>query len=280
MKSIPISGETLPSPAVSNRVVTHPASIRPIESHNRNNFHLHRDFFPYTSDIHAAVERFETWGEIYPVDGPHRLKAFEIGTRRAIVKKFEGISVMERIRHRLGRTSPARLAYDNAMRLREMDVETPLPIAFVEEHGAIGLRRALYLAAEHSSASTISVLFCRTRHFDQREQALRAFAAFVHRLHERGIAFHRLEADNILLYQKADGWHFVVLSTQNVRFRRPSGLAERMRTFARLYSDAALLQVLAEAYALESGERPELALRLLQQAVKREQRKGKFLGWI
>lgn len=271
MKTVSITGGTLTSSTgAATRVLAHPATLAQKTAADGPVFHIHPDYKENASDVRYAVAQFMNAGDMYPASGDHMLKVFDLGSRRCVVKYFR-TGLARRIVSRFFGTSYAGRAYTNAVALRKMDVDTPKPVAFVQHDGATWIKSSYYISIEHPSSSSLTELLCPNRHFEARTEALGQFTAFIHLLHLKGITFRRLEAGNVILHKKEDGtWSFSLVSTQNVMFRTPESVEERMQTFSRLTDRPEMLAVIAKEYALRSGEDPERLLQLLVRNVKKQ----------
>lgn len=148
-----------------------------------------------------------------------------VGGREVAVKRFPVASVGKRLIYRIRKAKAVR-AFDHAVRLGELGVGTPQPLA------AVDIRRNGWPVASHfCSAFVAEFLEARVLRFPDapdRTRLLGLLGGFVGRLHEFGVLHLDLTAGNVLLVPDAgapDGFAFQLVDINRMRFCRVGVLA-------------------------------------------------------
>ncbi len=81
--------------------------------------------------VRQLPELFPASGEVLH-DGRNQIRAFDIGGERLVVKRYKRPSAFNAVMYSFFRKSKARRAYEHALRLRELEIDTPEPVAWSE----------------------------------------------------------------------------------------------------------------------------------------------------
>ena len=148
------------------------------------------------------------------------------------VKVFEHPSFRNRIRHLWGRSGAAR-EFSNAVRLHEMGLPVPQPLALVSESGNWGCRTCYFLMEHLAGAQPLSACLAAAG-----DPASDAFAALVRPvatllvdLAARGVWHRDIRAENLLVSRGGEGFghRLCLVDARHARFRvRPAEALERM----------------------------------------------------
>jgi tRNA A-37 threonylcarbamoyl transferase component Bud32 len=200
------------------------------------------------------------------------------GGRAVAVKRFPVTSPGKRLLYRR-RAGKAVRAFDHAVRLRELGIGTPRPLAAVEAS-----RRGWPTASYFCSALVPEFREARVLRFadaPDRGRLLDLVGAFVGRLHELGVLHLDLTAGNILLVPAPElpgGVEFQLVDINRMRFGpvgTRAGIANLVQL--RLNDDGEVLAGYCRARGLDPARvrrRTEVrrALRALRQTVKERTR--------
>ena len=80
-------------------------------------------------DILAVADNFDGVGELI-FSGRNRLRRVTVGGADVVVKRYKRFNAVRKVTRRF-RPSKARRAYHNALRLIELGIKTPAPLAYV-----------------------------------------------------------------------------------------------------------------------------------------------------
>lgn len=193
---------------------------------------------------------FEAEGEVMQ-DGRNLIKAFRApdGTR-LVVKRYHKPRGINKLVYSWGIRKPKGLrAYLYPDRLARVGIDTPVPVAYVEERTCCGLIAYSYF---------VSVMHPYRHRFYEwgntpscgYQGIARDLARFTARLHECGILHLDYSPGNILWEQVDGEYRFALVDINQLRFG-PVGLRAGCRNFARLWGQTEFFRLLAREYALQ-----------------------------
>lgn len=149
------------------------------------------------------------------------------------------------------------------MRLRNLGVDTPEEVAFVEER-RYGILKVSYFFSLYSDYRPVMELIegkaldanIQKGLFDQ-------LATFIHHIHWAGILHRDLNIGNILCAEKQPGvFSFQLIDTNRMEFRQNLSMLMRMRNLRRLSCPLTVYLSILERYALiVRSERDSLQLK-------------------
>ncbi len=202
-----------------------------------------------TELIRSVPERFRLLGTAIH-DKRNKLNKVEVGGEQWVIKSYRPPHFLNRYIYGLFRPSKARRAYEHALRLQEMQIPTPAPVAYLEIRKGFGLRES-YFISQFCSYSHNFFEICEkpleeVRHF------LQHFTRFTFYLHERGILHHDFSRGNILFEPDNEGYRFSLIDINRMDFG-PLSPKERLRNFGRLRATPELYAFMAHEYAALSG---------------------------
>ncbi len=192
---------------------------------------------------------FATWGEcIYK--GRNELHKFSEGEQEFVVKRYKIPLFINRVAYTFFRPGKAQRAYEYALRLRELGIETPAPVAYIEEYSGRLLSHS-YFVSENCPYPRMM------REFNDggvvgREHILKALAAFTANLHEKGIWHLDYSSGNILFDDRQSEVVFSIIDLNRMRFTRMSRKA-CLANFCRICRDWEVIQYIVEEYARLRG---------------------------
>ena len=133
----------------------------------------------------------------------NELRKFSYEGQWYVVKNYKVPLFINRIAYTFFRPSKASRAYEYALRLRSMGIETPAPVAYIELKSG-GLLQHSFFVSENCSYPRMM------REFEEggiagREDILEAFAAFTVDLHKKGVLHLDYSAGNILFDKQEEG---------------------------------------------------------------------------
>lgn len=163
-----------------------------------------------------------------------------------VVKSFKVPNLLNRIVYTYFRGSKALKSYENALRLRALKINTPEPVAIIQEMTPT-LHKSYFLSIAFEYDYTLRPAL-RDPDFEEREELLRAFARFTAHLHENGVLHNDYSQGNILIKKEKDGYIFSIVDINRMQFKTLTK-AERFNNFSRLWADKDVLEIIAKEYA-------------------------------
>lgn len=216
----------------------------------------------YLMDIES---HFENEGdEIH--HGRNSIRICRAGGLELNVKRYAIPRWPNRLIYSFFRAPKGLRAYRYPQQLLEKGVETPAPIAYIEERkcGLIGRSYFVSLQCPY-----------RRRFYEfgnmpaeQCADIARAFARFTASVHESGIMHLDYSPGNIL-FDNVDGqWRFSLVDTNRMSFG-PVSVRKGCENFARLWGQPDFFRLLADEYAAARGADPAMCRHWIMDARKR-----------
>lgn len=210
-------------------------------------------------------EQFSSLGEcIYKAR--NELRRFTYGGKSYVVKGYKVPLLINRIAYTFFRPGKASRAYEYAMRLRSMGIETPEPIAYIEIKRR-GLLWHSFFVSDHCPYSGIMRDF-EGGNIAGKEDILKAFAAFTVKLHEKGIFHLDYSAGNILFERRGDEVLFSILDLNRMRFVRMTPQM-CLGNFNRFCRSEKVVRYVVEEYARLRGWEVSSSVEIAMQAYRR-----------
>lgn len=182
--------------------------------------------------VEALDQRFDEGELIFK--GRNELRAFTVEGEQLVVKRFRTPSGINRWVYGHLRRSKAQRAFTNAARLLEEGIPTPEPIAWREDYKG-GTLRTCYLVTRRSDYHDLKEA---TDAFPAPHTLpiLDGFAAFIVRLHERGILHDDFNNSNTQFHAEADGsCRYELIDVNRMAFKgRPLTRKECLHNLRRL----------------------------------------------
>lgn len=195
--------------------------------------------------LHRLPEEFDHTGELI-YDKRNKVRLFEVDGKRVVVKKYRLPYFHQRIDYTFIRQSKARRAYMYGLRLAEIDIDTPEPIACIEEYHC-GLFRMGYFVSAFIGGTDCRVL--RERLQDN-VWLVHPLAGFIADMHGKGFLHGDLNLTNIL-YEKTEegGLSFSVIDINRSRFVSNPTRIQCLSNMVRLTHVRPTMEALVREYA-------------------------------
>lgn len=173
-----------------------------------------------------------------------------------VVKRYKYPNLIQRVAYGYYRPSKARRSYDYALRLLDLGIDTPLPIACIEQYGRCHLfTYGYFVSAENNNPSLKALL---QPDCDDRSALALQFATFLVSLHEKGFLHGDTNLSNFLYERQSDGtYHFSVIDINRSHFVSPPVPRRTcLQNLMRLTHDVPTLSYLVGIYAHLRGWDP------------------------
>lgn len=164
-----------------------------------------------------------------------------------IVKRYKFPNFIQRFAYSFYRPSKARRAYEYGLRLTSMGIDTPTPIAYIEEKNGLLFTYGYFVSAENLNPD------CRVLRTDQNfDNGLLAhdLMVFIAHLHDLGVMHGDTNLSNFLYEKRGEHYHFTVIDINRSRFvTPPPSRSECLHNLMRLTHIRPLLHHLVSIYA-------------------------------
>ncbi len=146
------------------------------------------------------------------------------------------------------RRPKAKRAYENALLLKELGIDTPSPVGYVLNKSGLLLRESYYVCAMLDGYTELRGIEKR-KDFDALANAL---ARFMFDLHRKGVFFKDFTQGNVLFRKDGDNYRFTLVDINRMEF----GINDRHKLYANFGSTLdteAGQRTLARHYAAAAG---------------------------
>lgn len=203
-------------------------------------------------------------GEII-YDRRNQLRLLEYKGHHFVAKSFQIPNVVNRIVYGFIRPSKARRAYAYAALLQQKVIDTPTPVAYMQEQ-FLGMffGKSYFISLQSTLKYTYNDIINGTLSAEDEEMYLRAIGCFTGRLHDAGMIHPDYSRGNLLFGLDEEGKPRVeVIDLNRIRFQKVS-IQDGCANFAeRLPATQQQRRIMAEAYANTRGLDAEKCLELM-----------------
>ena len=180
------------------------------------------------------------------------------------VKSFKIPHLINKIAYKYFRGSKARHSFEYGIRLSDLDVNTPEPIAYIETSKGGLFHKSFYISKQHVYDFTIRDLIGFD--FLDKENILKQFTTFTYeKLHKNNIHHLDYSRGNILITRlENQQYDFSIVDINRMRFEK-MGYIKGLKNFAQLWANEKELEIIAKEYARINDKHEEEAIKLLIQ---------------
>ena len=192
-------------------------------------------------------------------EGRNHLKRFDIETVQLTVKSFRILKFFNRIIYTFFRSSKAKRSYLHGMTLLEKGINTPEPVAYIENRKRGLLSDSYYICMYFESDGMMREFHRGT--LVGREMLLQQFARFTASLHEQAVHPLDYSPGNILYQVKDEQYSFSLVDINRMRFETV-GMKTGCESLRRLWGSHEMITFIAAEYARARGFDIETCVRL------------------
>jgi serine/threonine protein kinase len=215
----------------------------------RKKISIHADYKSLDFFVKSIDEQFESGGTcIYK--GRNEIRVFEHEGLLLNVKRFRTPHIVNRVAYSFFRKSKAARAYENSLRLKELHIEVPLPMAYVECFH-FGLLNASYYVSQQCTYPRTLREF-RATELGDRSQIAEALGLFIAHLHDSGVLHKDLSIGNVLFEERDGRLSFCLVDLNRMRFE-PIDMKKGCKNMERLRGDRDFIRIMTSAYARARG---------------------------
>jgi serine/threonine protein kinase len=213
---------------------------------------VHPDYSVLKPELQQAISDFDANTDYITKGERNVIKKVRIRETVYNIKRFKRPGIFNALVYQFLRKSKAKRSFLYASKLIDMGIKTPRPVAFSESF-SLGLKDSYYIS-EHIDYDLDFRVLNHNPKYPQRDEILRQVAAFTYKLHENNVNFLDHSPGNTLIRDNGNGqYDFYLIDLNRMRFE-PMNLDKRMKNFRRLWLSKRMINIMAEEYALLSGE--------------------------
>lgn len=163
------------------------------------------------------------------------------------IKAFKIPNIINQVVYSFFRKSKAQRSFEYAIKLKNLGIGTPKPIAYFEYKSNSLFKKSFYVSEQQDCDLTYREL---TTNFDypDYEDMLRAFTRFTYNLHEKGIHFLDHSPGNTLIKKKHKSYDFYLVDLNRMNFA-PLDFETRIKNFAKLTIHKSMVEIMSDEYA-------------------------------
>lgn len=214
--------------------------------------HIHKLYTHLRNEIEAIPSRFDNEGDvIYNIR--NCIKKINVAGEVWNVKSFKKPIPVNSFIYRYCRKTKAERSYKNAVRLLNLNISTPQPIAYIIEKNLLGIHRSYYISQQIAYDHTLGDLFRKPP--QDAPHIIGECIKYINSFHRKGVYFLDLSVGNILIKRQADGgFTFYLIDLNRAKFyNRPLTCSESVKAFCRLDTTTEQKEDILRQYASVSG---------------------------
>jgi tRNA A-37 threonylcarbamoyl transferase component Bud32 len=188
---------------------------------------------------------FEQEGELV-FKARNQLKSYSVEGFDVIVKRYKKPHLINRIAYTFFRPSKAKRAYEYALRLSELSINTPAPIAYIEQNSCGLINYGYFISVYEKDYSDIRNLMTGAQTDDDLLQELSTYIA---NFHNKGVLHFDMSPGNILYKKDENNYRFTLIDINRMQFLPSISKIKRFKSFHSLSDNKAVLSKVAKLYA-------------------------------
>lgn len=191
---------------------------------------------------------FDQEGELVYA-GRNQLKCYSVEGYDIIVKRYKVPHLINRIAYTFFRPSKAKRAYEYALKLLDLGVNTPAPIAYIEQKSFGLLNHGYFISIYEKDYTDIRPLMTGEQTNDTLLQELSIYIA---EFHNKGVLHFDMSPGNILYKEVDHHFQFSLIDINRMQFLPKISDEKRFKSFKQLSDNKAVLTRIAQLYASAS----------------------------
>lgn len=222
-----------------------------------------------TDFIHALPASFDNGGELI-YDQRNKVRIFVVDGEKLVVKRFKIPMIHQRFDYTFLRPSKAKRAYLFAMRLKELDIDTPEAIACIEEKRG-GLFYYGYFISTFCADPDCRIL---REELQGHDDLIHSLAAFLADMHNKGFLHGDTNLSNFLYHKEGSGYHITTIDVNRSHFINSPSKQQCMKSLMRMtHVREACISIVSEYARLRGWDAKECSEFVINELCKFEKKK-------
>ena len=208
------------------------------------NITVNPEYIRLKSFVEGLPESFDHSGELI-YDKRNKVRLFEVNGEKVVVKRYKVPLFYQRIDYSYFRPSKAKRAYLFALTLQTLDIQTPTPIAYIEDTRE-GIFRQGYFVSAYTANPSLK---------DHREELISnpvlfdAYVGFLVEMHDKGFMHGDQNLSNILFWKEGDAYRFEVIDINRSHFITDPSREDCLKNLMRISRDREFSHKVVQRYA-------------------------------
>ena len=175
------------------------------------------------------------------------IKVVKFEGKKYVVKSFKIPHLLNQIVYRFFRDSKAKRSFVNSMKLKQLGVNTPEPIGYIEFPTPFRFKESFYISEFFDFDFEIRAVF-KDKNFEDSENILKKFIEYTYRLHQKKVHHIDYSPGNILVKKVGSFYQFSLIDVNRMEFVEFDDDL-RMQNLAKLTNDREDNEFMARYYA-------------------------------
>ncbi|MBR0045363.1 MAG: hypothetical protein IJP75_00515 [Bacteroidaceae bacterium] len=191
-------------------------------------------------------------GGILIYNARNEVRVFKLNGEKIAAKRFRVSPFHQRIDYTFRRPSKAKRAYEYGLKLLELGISTPEPIACIEEY-KYGLFRRGYVVFTYCGDPDARLL---RDEWDSHDDLINAIAHFLVDMHEKGFLHGDVNLSNFLYREdptSPTGYHITTIDINRSHFVTNPSREECLKTLMRITHVRPVMKKIVKRYAQIRG---------------------------
>lgn len=197
------------------------------------------------------------------------VKVVEFERKKYVVKSFKIPHLLNQVVYRFFRDSKAKRSFINSIKLKQLGVNTPKPIGYVEFSTYFRFKESFYISEFFNFDFEIRAVF-KDKSFKDRENILKRFIEYTYKLHQKKVHHIDYSPGNILVKRVGDSYEFSIIDVNRMEFVEFDDDL-RMQNLAKLTKDIEDNEFMARYYAQIAKLEETTLLSKLNSALKKQE---------
>lgn len=227
---------------------------------------LNENFSFLKEQLETIEEQFQNSDQMIH-NARNQLKIIELEGKRYVVKSFKRPNLLNKIIYTFFKASKAKKSYDNALKLLKMGVQTPTPVASIENYKLALLDTSFFISKHFDYDFTIREVFHHK--VENTDEILKQFTNFTYDLHQKGVWHVDYSLGNILIQKEKSGYIFSLVDINRMEFKSITP-KEGLKNFNKFWAkDQKDLEIIAKEYARLSGFDEKEAIKIVKEEAQK-----------
>ena len=175
------------------------------------------------------------------------IKIVEFEGKKYVVKSFKTPHLLNQIVYRFFRDSKAKRSFQNSIQLRKLDIHTPEPVGYIEFPTHFRFKESFYISDLFNFDFEIRAVFA-DENFEDRENILKQFIEYTHKLHRKKVYHIDYSPGNILVRKIGSTYLFSIIDVNRMQFIELDTKL-RMKSISKLTKSEKDNQLMVQHYA-------------------------------